>query len=254
VLLALLGGGIVSFDAASVAAQPQSVSPVVRPEPSTELAAPTVEELEIHRNLAFALVTESEYAAAWPHVAILLEAGEDAWWLHLAAAQICLYWRRDNACVESHAERALELRPDSARAYTLLGQMAQELGEVDRAIEYYRQSLAIRSSETEVSIRLADLLDRSGQRSEAIGIMAQALQQSPRDARLMIRLATLIEDTDPDYAESLLTLAVSYHDEPALAYGHLLRFYERHGLDDRAEEVREVLDELVGRRRLRAIR
>lgn len=220
--------------------------------PSVSELAP--EERFIRRNLAYALVSENEYAAAWPHVERLLAAGEDAWWLHLSAAQICLYWRMDHECVVVQATRALELRPENARGHMLLGQMAEEQGDPQRAITHYVDSLARRGSQAEVAIRLAGLLADSDRRADAIAVLEDVHARNLRDARTMLQLARMVEAEDAARAEALYQRATVYHDEPAAAYGHLLRFYQRQGREREAEAVRAEVDALVGQRQLRPMR
>jgi len=136
----------------------------------------------------------------------------------------------------------------------LLGQMAEDLGDDELAIHHYRESLARRSSQTEVSTRLAALLADGGQRDTARRVLQDALVHHPRDARLYLTMARLVEAEAPDEAEAAYEQAVMHHDEPVVAWGHLLRFYERQGRDDDAEDVRRIVDAAVERRRFRPIR
>lgn len=210
-------------------------------------------EAQIRQNLSAALVREAAYAAAWDHLSALAGAGHDSWALHLNIAQVCLYWRLDYDCVDHHAQRALQLRPDNPRAFLLLGQSAQDTAQVERAIDYYRRGLELRASESAISIQLASLLARQGDREGARAVLDEALRVSPRNGRVMLHLAALIEPTDPEQAEALYLSAALYHEEPAVGYRHLMRFYQRQGRLREAERIQEEIDRIVGRRQLRPL-
>lgn len=214
---------------------------------------PSLQELSIRYSLSLALLAEHEYAAAWPHLDVIIDYYEDSWVLHLGVAQICLYWSMDYQCARDHATIALQLRPNNARAHEYLGQAAEETGNTSTAISEYQRSFELRPTEVGVAIRLATLLDRQGEREAATDSLLEALGFSRNDARLMLRLAALYEEDNPFLAERYFLEAVVVHEEPVVAYRHLLRFYERRGLTDQAEQVRALIDETLGQRQLRPL-
>ena len=214
---------------------------------------PSLRELSIRYSLSLALLAEHEYAAAWPHLEVIIDYYQDSWVLHLGTAQICLYWSMDYQCAREHATTALELRPNNARAHEYLGQAAEETGEPSTAISEYRRSFELRPTEAGVAVRLATLLDRQGDRQNAIDVLLEALGFSRNDARLMLRLAALYEEDNPHLAQRYYLEAAVVHEEPIVAYRHLLRFYERQGLVDEAEQIRLVIDEALGERHLRPL-
>lgn len=228
---------------------PQRVEPVTRDD-----IRPDEGELRIRRDLALALVDENQYARAWQHLEIVFAAGLDSWWLHLAAAQCCLYWSIDYACVRGHSARALELRPNNARAHLYLAQVAQDEGDFETAISHYREGLDRRPREIDMSLQLASLYLSLDQRGPAIAVLQDALRLSPGNARIMLRIARIAEDDDPTLAESLYTTVISRHEDPIMAANHLIRFYLRQGRDRDAEEIREWVQEQVGTRQLRPLR
>jgi tetratricopeptide (TPR) repeat protein len=230
------------------------VSP--RPPETAEPMLPVMDarELRVHYSLGIALLDENQYSRAWPHVRAVLESGDESWPMHLAAAQICLFWQMDYDCVREHAGHVLETSPEHPQAHALLGRAYQDEGEIDEAISHYRTVLAVRGTESGIVVLLANLLDRRGDHPGALEVLRDGLAHSPLDGRLMIHLAVILEETAPGEAEALYREAADRHEDPASALGHLIRFYERQGRDRDAESVRLQVEELAGAREMRPIR
>ena len=215
---------------------------------------PDERELEVRRRLALALVDESEYGRAWPHLEVVFAHGGDSWWLHLATAQVCLLWSMDYDCVQAHAERTLELRPNNARAHLYLAQVAQDRGDDDRAAAHYLAGLERRPDEIDMSMQLAALWASQGADDEAIAVLENALIFDRTNARLLLRLAALVEDRDETRAERLYQRALEYNDNPLGAARHLIRFYQRQGRSRDAERVRTWVEDQSARREMRPLR
>jgi len=218
-----------------------------------ELPADEV-EVRIRTELALALVDENQYRKTWEQLEIVFDNGADSWWLHLAAAQVCLYWSLDRDCVRTHGERALVLRPDNARAYLYLAQVAQDEGNSELAISLYTHGLTLRPDEIDISLQLASLFVSQDERQRAIEVVENALQHDRRNPRLLLRLASILEPENPTRAEELYLLAIDRVDDPVLASNHLIRFYVRQGRDAEAERLRSWVRDQVGERNLRPLR
>lgn len=211
-------------------------------------------EVRIRTELALALVDENQYRKTWEQLEVVFDSGADSWWLHLAAAQVCLYWSLDRDCVRTHGERALVLRPDNARAYLYLAQVAQDEGNSELAISLYTHGLTLRPGEIDISLQLASLFVSEGERDRAIEVIENALQHDRRNPRLLLRLASVLEPDDPTRAEELYLLAIDRLDDPILASNHLIRFYIRQGREAEAERLQTWVREQVGGRNLRPLR
>ncbi|MCA9564325.1 MAG: tetratricopeptide repeat protein [Myxococcales bacterium] len=245
---------LIAWSGACGSAPPPPSEPVIEQaaaDPESPELSP--EEYAIRRSLAMALLDEGEYAAAWEHLDYVLNAGGDSWWIHLAAAQVCLYWRLDYPCVQEHAGRALELRPGNARAHVYLGQLAQEEGRPEDAVHHYEQALLERGGDTEASIRLATLLFRRNEEDRALDVLTAALAFEPNNPRIMIHLSAMVESRDPALAESLLYDAAQRHETPQLAYQYLVQFYRRQGREREAQELQRWIEEQSPDREMRPL-
>jgi tetratricopeptide (TPR) repeat protein len=218
-----------------------------------EAGEPEQDELNIRRILSLGLLDESAYALAWEHLDFVLRHGGDSWWLHLAAAQICLYWSLDYECVREHANRSLEQRPDSARASMYLGQAAEEEGQIEAAMDHYRRVVELRPDELATAIRLAVLLERTGDHVGSVDFLRRLRSENPGSAPVLLQLASAVEDEDPAEAESLLVQAAEVHDNPLHAYGYLLQFYRRQGRTRDAAELERWIREMAASRELRPL-
>jgi tetratricopeptide (TPR) repeat protein len=240
--------------------QPESLSPLQLPEPAVPDEESALdqnadwEEIELRRNLILALLEENEYGRAWQHLNVVLESGADSWWLHLAAAQICLYWRQDYPCVTERANRTLSLRAGNARAHFYLGQAAQDQGQIELAISHYQQGLERRPREPDMAISLANLLNSQGEVADALNVLEDASRLTPNYPPILLRIAAILEPTDIEGSEYHYQQAIAHHDDPIIAVLHLIRFYRRHGRDADANALQAWRDDQIETEVLRPLR
>lgn len=76
-------------------------------------------------------------------------------------------------------ERALELDPDLAAAWTNLGSMLAERGELDEAREHYERALECDSDQPEAQCNMAELLLREGEPEASISAYRTLLRSAP---------------------------------------------------------------------------
>lgn len=129
-------------------------------------------------------------------------------------------------------ERSRGLEPD-AFAWTYLLAVAQaDLGDTDRALEALRAARTLRPGDLPTAVRLADLLEQSGQPEHARKALAAALELEPASPALHYRLGRLeaaaelptgighlqrAVELEPDYREAHYALANAYRRAGRLA-------------------------------------
>src|SRR6185295_5574798 len=78
------------------------------------------------------------------------------------------------------AARALELNPQTPRAYAVLGILQSLDGEHDQAIASVRKAVALDPNSADAQLNLAIVLTYAGQQREALAAMERVLQLNPK--------------------------------------------------------------------------
>src|SRR5439155_26324020 len=91
-------------------------------------------------------------------------------------------WLRDTV---THAQRAAELKPDTARNYLHWGLALKYLGEPTAAVAPLRKGVACRPVDFDLQLALGEVLLETGQRQEAETYLENARQLDPKDKRLV---------------------------------------------------------------------
>jgi tetratricopeptide (TPR) repeat protein len=106
-----------------------------------------------------------------------------------------------------------------------LGDVHQQQGKVDSAIDDFRQALRLQSNWAEVNVRLAELYKRAGRRSDALQYYQNALRLDPENVETRTKLGVLLAEqgqisqaieqwrealrVQPDYARAHHNLGVA---------------------------------------------
>jgi Flp pilus assembly protein TadD len=119
--------------------------------------------------------------------------------------------RNDTRGAEASARRALEIDPQSPEAYNLLGYCAALEGNVEEAIEAYRQAIALDDTYFEAMLNAAEVyIHPMRDFAEAIKMCDQALELAETDEEvvdaLLLKFDALLGETngDPEEARALL--------------------------------------------------
>lgn len=116
-------------------------------------------------------------------------------------------------------QETVEAFPLFFPAYALLADTALERGLQDLAIDYLRKELDINGRQPHRRMLLADLLLESGKETDALAQMRQAIIDSPRDERLLLKMAEIFSslgDREKALHYYLKTRRLARNSRPAL--------------------------------------
>ncbi len=137
-----------------------------------------------------------------------------------------------NRAYES-AGRALELNPQSGRAYSVLAILQMVDSRYDEAISSARRAVSLQPSDADAYLNLAIVLAYLGKTDEAVAVMRTALRLDPNPLPGVYRVAGLILLLDRQYEDAIqqlkkaeTALADAPHEELAMAYAELGRLDE----------------------------
>ena len=127
-------------------------------------------------------------------------------------------------------ERAVSLRPTSARFHNALGSACLQRGHVDRALGCFRQALRIKNDYAEAHDNLTEALLAGGYYLEAVKGCETALEVLPDSGQIRARLAFALEQTHQlDAARSAAQEAIAVEPGNQRANLILARLDKRSG-------------------------
>ncbi len=134
-------------------------------------AAVAPDDPEIQRDIGRGLLLAGETAEAVKHLHYMMSRGVDDPDAYLDLAHILFEQRRYAEC-EELVDSALRLVPAHIEAQLLKGQLAEARNREDEAFAVYYRLLASDPTLTEATLRICDLLVRTGQPSQAAPLLA----------------------------------------------------------------------------------
>ncbi len=135
--------------------------------------------------------------------------------------------------------RARALEPEAFEWAYFLGVAQADMGRFEDAEEALRAAAALRPGDLPTSLRLADLLEKSGDEQQALGMLEDALQQAPDVAAAHYRLGRLYASRDR--AKSSAHLEQALRLEPDYREAHYL-LANAYTLAGRVEDAQRQLD------------
>ena len=164
--------------------------------------------------------------------------------------------RTDDAI--AHFRRAIDLKPDDLEALCTLGNIFQEQGELEKAVECYHAALAarpdcvearidlrIRPDYAEVHVSLGNVLNTQGKLDEAVAHYRQALALSPDNAQAHNNLGNALRSQGrSDEAAEALHQALALKPNYAVAYHNLANALRDVGKFEEARVASEKAIEL----------
>lgn len=179
--------------------QPRDALPLLR---QSLAGAPHVATTYAH--LARALAETGQHAQAQQTLDLGLARCPDAPALLLAAAW-SHHERHDDARAATLAQRFLQLHPDSASAWHLLGVAQAATGHAQDAASHLSRALALDGTNAEAAIQLALLLRKSHRHQDAVALLADTAQHHPQHMRLCaLRAQIALDLQEPDEARQAI--------------------------------------------------
>jgi tetratricopeptide (TPR) repeat protein len=133
-------------------------------------AAVAPDDPEIQRDIGRGLLLAGETQEAVKHLHYMMRRGVDDPEAYLDLARILFEQRRYRECQEL-VDSALRLVPTHTEAQLLRGRLAEVRDKDDEALEVYYRLLASDPTATEATLRISDLLVRTGQPSQAAPLL-----------------------------------------------------------------------------------
>ncbi|WP_246763267.1 adenylate/guanylate cyclase domain-containing protein [Rhizobium sp. 007] len=113
------------------------------------------------------------------------------------------------------AGRGLELNPQSARAYAVLGILQMFDGEIDEAIASVNKAVALDPNGAESELNLAIVLTYAGQNPEALAAMERVLQLDPKPRAQVYDYYGLVLYMNHRYEEAISAVRTVRPEEPS---------------------------------------
>ncbi len=159
---------------------------------------------------------------------------------HLELAQALLLSGGNPEEIGQHLQEARLLGRKSARFYYLEGLLMEERGQPKMAAAAYEQAVEMRPSLLDARVRLGRLLLDEGHNEDAIIHLEAAVRidHAFLPARANLALAYEAVGLIEEAAEQMMRIADLY-PENAFHLHRLAELYERHGMVEKAREVRE---------------
>ena len=187
------------------------------------------------------LLLAAQFENAKARAAALLDKDPkdvDALLLHANA----LAGLQDTAGAVSRIEEALKVSPESSRAFTMLGAVRVQTGQVKEAEVAFRQALTLDSASVNARLAFADFLSASGRVPEAEAAIKEGLAKEPRNLLANRMLAALYVATQrTQEAEQPLRTVAEISNAPAARF-QLADYYVRVG---RTKEATDLLTALL---------
>ncbi|MFH0830553.1 MAG: tetratricopeptide repeat protein [Parcubacteria group bacterium] len=169
-------------------------------------------------------------------------------WVNRALAEVLL--KQYDAAGDS-LEKAVRLDPSFGFSRYVEGLLAEATDDLDLARERYELALEQRYQEPQVYVALAKLLDTTGERQEAIALLAAALKDGVKSEQLYDTLFWLYVDVEQyDEALELARNFRKFNDRSTTAEGMVAFGYLK---TDEEEKARQTASSLLARDPLSAI-
>ncbi len=116
-------------------------------------------------------------------------------WQFLAAEMYLRHPAMDAAeaaeSAAAHLEQAIQLDPQHAGSYKVLGSLFEKRGELDKSIDLLNMAASLEPGDTEIWLRLAEAHHKTGNLQEAVSCAEKAASLSPKHTKPLILLADM---------------------------------------------------------------
>ena len=141
-----------------------------------------------------------------------------------------------------HFEKAVRALPKNPRAHYLYGFFLESIEQTDGATERYEEAIALRPEYLDARSRLAATFFRQHQWAKAVPHYQWVLTQDQTDIPALIAMAEIAEKNENlEQAETYLRTIVQYHGQHPGHHLRLIRFFERHHAQEKADHAKRQL-------------
>jgi tetratricopeptide (TPR) repeat protein len=198
--------------------------------------------------LDYVLLNDYDDAEHWARYSLSLDANDAEAWYEFGRIEYTL--NRFRAAVDAF-QRALQLDPVSVKAENNLGLALEGLNRTDEALIAFRKAVAMQASSQRPSeqplLNLAKLLIDRNHLDEALPLLQQASQISPRDWKTLAQLGRLYsEKGELSAAREALEQAVAIEPQKASLHFQLGQIYRKSGAPEKASREFATTKGLLG--------
>jgi tetratricopeptide (TPR) repeat protein len=198
--------------------------------------------------LDYVLLNDYDDAEHWARYSLSLDPNDAEAWYEFGRIEYTL--NKFHAAVDAF-QRALQLDPVSVKAENNLGLALEGLNRSDEALVAFRKAIAMQASSQRRSeqplLNLAKLLIDRNQLDEALSLLQQAKQISPRDWKILAQLGRLYsEKGELSAAREALEQAVAIEPQKASLHFQLGQIYRKSGAPEKASREFATTKELLG--------
>lgn len=198
--------------------------------------------------LDYVLLNDYDDAEHWARYSLSLDANDAEAWYEFGRIEYTL--NRFRAALDAF-QRALQLDPGSVKAEDNLGLALEGLNRTDEALIAFRKAVAMQVSSQRPSeqplLNLAKLLIDRNHLDEALPLLQQAEQISPRDWKTLAQLGRLYsEKGELSAAREALEQAVAIEPQKASLHFQLGQIYRKSGAPEKASREFATTKGLLG--------
>lgn len=211
---------------------------------------------EVSKAIAISLSETPAWEYAMPYLREIGPRTTD-WSLLLFQSKV-EHQRGDIEAADKTIQRALKSAPNNPRVLAMAANIAADLGRHDEAIVHFENARSVQPNNAAVLLALGRIRFARREWANVIELYEPLVTLVPTTSEICVRLATAYENIDDlDNAEKYLKKNLSIHPNRLLALIPMERFYRRHGMIRRADDVAQELRKLQyhdhDRREMRAL-
>lgn len=193
-------------------------------------------EYEVSKSIAASLADTAYWNQALPYFRDLSAHTQD-WNVLLLHAKVELQ-RGNTDSAQDAIDRALSIHPDNPRLLLMAGDIAADRHQIEAAVEKYDRVLTLQPQNERALLHLARQVFALRRWQRVIELYESYLSTHEPTSEILVRLSAAYENLgEIRRAERCLLDNLALHNNKALAYLPLERFYKRQNDETRLKEI-----------------
>jgi tetratricopeptide (TPR) repeat protein len=204
------------------------------------------DELEIHLMLSSIYLGQRNYTSATATLKKIIEIDPNLDKAHFGLGEVFIKMRKWDEAI-SPLEKAVTMNPEHKEAYFLIGTAHQELKDYDKAAGAYNQYINSNPASTgDAYYNLGLCQMELSQFDQASTSLAKALEEKPQDSQVSNKLAEAYQKSGQldNAAEVYMSLAESNPNDAKFYYSTIIRMFDEAGMTDKAIATLQKMIEL----------